>query len=64
MKTVKEWLEELPEPYRSQALENGDRGILTLEEDSVYFALFCAFIWESSPQGYKYWDNLHKKLKV
>jgi len=62
MKTVKEWLEELPEPYRSQALKNTRDSDGKLEVKSLVTALECAFLWMLSPQGYHYWSELSKTL--
>lgn len=61
-KTNLEWLQELPEPYRSQAIKNckrldGDTGF------SVVDALAGAFNWDDSPQGHEYWAALHNELE-
>jgi len=61
-KTVKEWLETLDEPYRSQALENGNIQYASITEDNVYEALWGAFNWGESPQGYEYWNRFHDTL--
>jgi hypothetical protein len=51
--TVRGWLETLPEPYRSQAIENctwpDD------ECDSQRHAIVIAFVWDGSPQGDEHW---------
>jgi hypothetical protein len=63
-KTIKEYLETLPEPYRSQALKNTYK--IHLDEagkDSVGHALKSAFFWESSPEGHDYWENFYHSLK-
>ena len=63
MKKMSEWLSELPEPYRGQALANfktfdgGD-----MELSTRYGAVAAAFPWEDSPQGRKYWESLHDLL--
>lgn len=64
-KLIKEWLEELPEPYRTEALDIyhtqwSDADIPSTE--SLSEALIGAFVWEMTPQGYDYWNNLHVKL--
>jgi hypothetical protein len=65
MKTVKEWLQELPEPYRTQSLENctnPDEEVKLLSE-----ALGYGFYWGRTKQGYMYWsdifDNIHSEGK-
>lgn len=67
MKTIRQWLEELPEPYRTQALENiRVKEVLGLPELSFEVALRSAFTWDATPQGYDYWlavfDNPPRKL--
>lgn len=60
-KTVKEWLKELTEPYRSQALENIENPECyadpTEKVESLYYAL-DNFTWRNSPQGQKYWQEV------
>lgn len=49
------WLEQLPEPYRSEALANQDA-----EEDvnTMREAINAAFTWSSTEQGGDYWAQL------
>ena len=62
MKTIEEHLSDLPEPYRTQALKNmwwerkGD------QFETQQKSLALAFIWHKSPEGYKYWHNLHAPM--
>ncbi len=67
MKTVLEKLQELPEPYRSRAIENAEKkGKYYFDEltnDSLQQILLGAFVWLDSPQGYSYWDDLYESLK-
>lgn len=67
-KTIEQCFNELPEPYRSQALENtlnqwGEK-ILKAPAPTIKFALFVGFIWADTPkeQGQDYWYNLYKTL--
>ena len=60
--TIAGWLCTLPEPYRTQALENMDEDGKDFEADSVADALHRAFWWHRSPQGYNYWNDLHETL--
>jgi hypothetical protein len=67
MKTIREWLSELSEPYRSQALENmnndkeadGDR-----LRDSLFSAISGAFVWSKSIEGHEYWSDFSSSLMV
>lgn len=66
MKTVKQWLEELPEPIRTQAFENvekqnrGDvlKNVLYHEFNLFKRALNTAFIWGNSNEGYEFWNKV------
>lgn len=63
MKTIREWLEELPEPYRTQALENFDiEGIDNILVSTLADAINKGFIWFTTPQGEPYWFNIHRKI--
>lgn len=67
-KTIEQWFNELPEPYRSQALENtlnqwGEKR-LKVHESSIKDALLGGFIWKDTPkeQGQDYWRNFYITL--
>lgn len=55
MKTIRNWLDGLPEPARSRALDN----MWWEDADSQYSsraaALRQAFNWSRSPERYSYW---------
>jgi len=64
-RTAIEWLEDLPEPYRSQALANAKK------LDTSYFpnmiandlaTALDAFYWDRTPEGESYWHALNDKL--
>ena len=68
MKTIREWFNELPDPYRTQAINNADSILLDNKSVgkncvSLLDALEKAFIWENSPEDFQYWVNLYKVLK-
>jgi len=79
-KTIREWYEMLPEPYREQAIENAtERGHIYFNAKSLPDALEGGFGWsktESLGQGLDYWskvsycayignfDGLHAKLNT
>lgn len=58
MKTVEQWLNELPEPYRTQALEQAKNSLLQMTERSMYCALSGMFTWSESHEGGEYWRQL------
>lgn len=59
MKKISEWLEELPEPVRTNAKANfseigwGDQPVENLDQ-----AVFWAFNWALSNEGYIYWQDI------
>ncbi len=63
MKQAKQLLEKLPEPYRSQALENFDEEFFENNNErekpmrTIGAALLCSFEWEHTKQGYDYWSE-------
>ena len=62
MKTIKEWLEELPEPYRTRAIENTGEKRLSMYAVSLPEAIAGAFAWIDSPQGDIYWIDVYRTL--
>lgn len=65
MKTVKEWLETLPEPHRSQALENAIKhplAGLNAEFSTLKGALASAFVWAYTTEGGYYWNTFNESI--
>lgn len=64
MKTIKEWLHELPEPYRIRALHNVKESfeLLEITEDSLIEALSGAFVWSTTKEGYEFWSKFVEEL--
>lgn len=63
-KLIREWLQQLPEPYREKALAN-----FALEKErqdstasSIALALAGAFSWGMTVEGYEYWAELQRTL--
>jgi hypothetical protein len=61
-KTIKEWIEEAEEPYRTQMLNNTSEDTLKDKAESLLDALYGAFIWENSPEEHEYWSNYKNTL--
>ena len=60
-KTVLEWLEMLPEPYRSQAIENTKKDephSCHEPRDTLSDAIGAAFCWEDTVEGDLYWHKI------
>ena len=58
LKTRIKWLNDLSEPYRSQAIENNGSKSRNQMTSSLKDALLSGFIWAESPQGHSYWESL------
>lgn len=58
MKTIKEHLQELPEPARTKALANMWWEDEDTRQEHARDALYQAFNWSKSPEGYKYWREV------
>lgn len=61
-------LDRLPEPYRTQALDNGARAG-TLDEaasgliESPLECIWEAFTWSDTPEGWQYWRDVVAGVK-
>jgi hypothetical protein len=65
-KTLRQWFEMFPEPYRKQAIENTIEleGKAQLEETdkNAVEAINGGFVWKKSPQGHGYWSEFAFKI--
>ena len=59
MKPIKKWLEELPEPYRTQAINQQ-----TFEEDTPTMkqAVDNFAKWGETQEGHDYWNRLFRSI--
>lgn len=57
--TVRGWLETLPEPYRTQALEVMEPKRAEKRCGSLGQALDDMIAWSKTPQGYEYWSAVY-----
>ncbi len=55
MKTIKQWLETLPNPIKEKALANLIKDREDKEEENLSDALYEAFYWSKADEGYNYW---------
>jgi hypothetical protein len=63
MKTIQEWLNELPEDVRDKAIANTDKDLLEINlYNRLSHALEGAFVWALTPEGWDYWDKIHDSL--
>ena len=64
MKTINYYLNQLPEPYRSQAIANTDESKLNLFATNLLNSIWTAFVWMNTPEGGDYWINLVDELET
>lgn len=60
MKTIEQWLNELPDGYRERALRNTPKHRLSLEDDFLPEALNKAFSWADSQEGRDFWYKVYE----
>lgn len=58
MKTIKQHLETLKEPYKTRAINNTSNNNLKLKRISTSLAIYDAFTWSNTPEGSDYWRSL------
>ena len=60
-KTILEWYEQLPEPIRSQAIENydGTKRLVGCYSEAIGSGIY----WGDTPQGYAYWDDICERAE-
>jgi hypothetical protein len=63
MKTIKEWLETLPEPYRSKALSQANDRALKGECGTLAEAISGSISWRGSFEGVEYWIDVHRRAE-
>ena len=62
MRTYIDYFHELPADVASQAIENTPGYLLAVKEESLKSALLGAFVWQKTPQGHKYWQEIYESL--
>ena len=60
--TIRQHLETLQEPYRTQALANMWWELAEQHTPTLSRALHTAFNWYRSPEGIKYWAALQETI--
>ena len=63
-KTIEQWFQELPEPYRTKALENCKQPNDNEVVNSMIAALASGFLWQDTPEGESYWDDIFLTLQA
>lgn len=64
MKTIKEWLQELPDGAREKALANMDAVVGNEPAHGMIESLASAFDWRKTQQGAKYWRDVMLTLII
>jgi len=62
MKTTREFLKQLPEPVRTQAISQINNNYYNYEGYSIDIrhALYCFNGWVQTKEGFKYWSTIYK----
>lgn len=63
MKTIEQWLKTLPEPLRSEAINNSSKGALKKKVSSLRSAVCVGFIWTESDSGTEFWWSFYVALR-
>jgi hypothetical protein len=68
-KTIKEWFDSIQDPeIRNKASRNLNNGVADLQVSSIKDAISSGINWESSKEGYDFWNTIHnqniKLLKI
>lgn len=63
MKPIIEWLKELPEPERGEALRLCQQKREYWDRNSMTDALAAAFWWCSPQKKYKYWSKIYERYE-
>jgi hypothetical protein len=65
-KTLRQWFEMFPEPYRTQAIENTieleGKARLEMTDKNAVEAINGGFVWKKSSQGHDYWSEFAIKI--
>jgi len=61
-RTVREWLNMLPEPYRTEAFKNGIKQPNKVVKLKNLFDASNSFLWHSSPQRTPFWEKLEREI--
>ena len=62
MKTIEEWLQELPVEYRDKALANLRPTNRYLRGHILSAAICEAFYWRESPEGSDFWGKVYNQI--
>ena len=67
-KTIEQWFQELPEPYRTQTLENCEKqstidwNAADATCDKLSDAVALGFLWQDTPEGEEYWQEVYDTI--
>lgn len=63
-KTIEQWFQELPEPYRTKALENCKSPNDNEVVETLSIAIAVGFLWQDTPEGEEYWHDVYLTLEA
>lgn len=62
-KKIKDWYKHLKQPIKNQAITNLNTSCKNIKVNSLSDAIMLGFDWNSSKEGYEYWDNIWESLE-
>lgn len=62
MRTIREWLNELPDKERAKAFKY-EKPEWDYSKSTMYEAMYWAFIWSETKEGYEYWAEIATRYK-
>jgi len=66
MKTIREWLNELPKDVRDKAIKNtakqNSEDYFNTISDTQFPSIKHMFIWCDTPEGHNFWENVNNRL--
>ena len=69
-KTIEQWFQELPEPYKTLAITNAAKqSTLNFNKEDVNCnklsdAIAIGFLWQETLEGESYWEEVYDTLKA
>ena len=64
MKTIREWLQELPDGYRERALVQADAEALDAPNADMSEALYGFKTWADTEEGFEFWSEVRQHYAI
>ena len=60
--TIMQWIKQLRQPYRHQAIKNVTPTVVNVKRDCFNGVLMAAFIWDETIEGHDYWSDVYDEF--